>query len=280
MNELRRDLSTELSIDECREEVITFYDSNSGKAISLPIMKNTYKCIVNNNVLPVLDLISIVKGFYEKTNKKSISIMVSVGERVIEKSISATAHGALFNCTQNEIDNMISFPMVREEIDKLVIESIPQSDRPPPHKQKKMAKKISRVLRVDLGEEILYSTSKLSKFISDHNDYYEAIKSEVDVIPYVHNLLVKAMNKYCMGDITWRQNFNRSFSIYVLLSENEQIIIVKGLIDEFGEKYWIECQECFLSQIVSVVFNKLIINTNEYVDYSVQFERLVDLREN
>jgi len=280
MSELIRDELAELPIDEGREEVITFYDPNSGKAISLPIMKKTYRCIINNDALPVLDLISIVSGFYEKINKKSVSIKVIVGERLIEKTISATAYGALFNCTQNEIDNLAAFPGMIEEIDQIVVESIPKSDRPASHKQIKVAKNISRALRIDLGEEIIYSKAKLSKFISDHNDYYEVIMSDVDSKSHVRNLLVKAMNKYCMGDITWRQDFNTSFNIYVLLSENEKIIILKDLIDEFGEKYWIECQECFLSQIVSVVFKKLIINTNEYVDYSVQFERLVDLREN
>jgi hypothetical protein len=51
------------------------------------------------------------------------------------------------------------------------------------------------------------------------------------------------------------------------------------LVSEFGDKYWIGCQDCYLSQITPDIFNKLLKNTNATDDYAEQFKQLVDLRE-
>jgi hypothetical protein len=51
------------------------------------------------------------------------------------------------------------------------------------------------------------------------------------------------------------------------------------LVSEFGDKYWIGCQDCYLSQITPDIFNKLLKNTNATDDYVEQFKQLVDLRE-
>jgi hypothetical protein len=54
--------------------------------------------------------------------------------------------------------------------------------------------------------------------------------------------------------------------------------IVKDLVSEFGDRYWIGCQDCYLSQITEDIFNKLLKNTNVTDDYVEQFKQLVDLR--
>ncbi len=279
MNEIRRIQSADLSNEGERKEALTFVDHKSGKSISFPILINTYQSIVSNNSLGELDMGSIVKGVYEKVPRKSISITISVGDCIINKSISATAYGALFNCTQNEVDNLAALPGMIEEIDQIVIESIPHGIRPSTAKQRKFCEEISRVLKLDLSEDIRGSKDKLSKFISEHIEYYELIKEEIDSNFYVCKILVNAMNKYGSNDKGWMLDFNTAFNIYVQLTEYEQNIIVKELVSEFGDRYWIECQECYLSEITSEIFTKLITRTNERVDYAVQFDRLVDLRE-
>jgi hypothetical protein len=54
----------------------TFVDPKAGKTISLPVLKNTYQSIISNNALGDLDMGAIVRGVYEKTQRKSISISV------------------------------------------------------------------------------------------------------------------------------------------------------------------------------------------------------------
>lgn len=179
MNEIKRDQSPELLNESERKESITFVDHNAGKSISFPILNNTYKSIVENDALDELDMGSIVKGVYEKVPRKSILITISVGDCLIEKSISATAYGALFNCTQNEIENLAVLPGMIEEIDEVVIKSIPHSIRPSTYKQRKFAEEIGRVLKIDLSEEIRDSKDKLGKFISEHIGYYELVRDEV-----------------------------------------------------------------------------------------------------
>jgi|GEM_PF-2191266 len=278
MNEIKRDQSTELLNESERKESITFVDHNAGKSISFPILNNTYKSIVENDALDELDMGSIVKGVYEKVPRKSILITISVGDCLIEKSISATAYGALFNCTQNEIENLAVLPGMIEEIDEVVIKSIPHSIRPSTYKQRKFAEEIGRVLKIDLSEEIRDSKDKLGKFISEHIGYYELVRDEVYSNLYVCRILVNAMNKYASNDKGWRLDFNTAFNIYIQLTEYEQTVILKDLISEFGDKYWIECQECFLSQIIIDIFTKLLANTDKRIDYAGQFEGLVDLR--
>lgn len=227
MSEPLRDQSAESSVDNARKEGLTFVDPKAGKAISLPILKNTYQSIISNNALDGLDMGSIVRGIYEKIPRKSTPIRSSVGDCLIEKSISATAYCALFNCTQNEIDNLAGLPGMIEEIDQIVIESIPQSIRPSTEKQRKFADEIRRILKIDLDEATRGSKEKLSKFISEHIGYYK---------------------------------------------------LVKDVISELGDKYWIRCQDCYLSQTTLEIFTKLISNTDINADYAEQFERLVDLR--
>lgn len=278
MNEIKRDQSTELLNERERKESITFVDHSAGKSISFPILNNTYKSIVENDALDELDMGSIVKGVYEKVPRKSILITIGVGDCLIEKSISATAYGALFNCTQNEIENLAVLPGMIEEIDEVVIKSIPHSIRPSTYKQRKFAEEIGRVLKIVLSEEIRDSKDKLGKFISEHIGYYELVKDEVYSNLYVCRILVNAMNKYASNDKGWRLDFNTAFNIYIQLTEYEQTVIVKDLISEFGDKYWIECQECYLSQIILDIFTKLLASTDKRVDYAGQFEGLVDLR--
>lgn len=278
MNEIKRDQSTELLNESERKKSITFVDHNAGKSISFPILNNTYKSIVENDALDELDMGSIVKGVYEKVPRKSILITISVGDCLIEKSISATAYGALFNCTQNEIENLAVLPGMIEEIDEVVIKSIPHSIRPSTYKQRKFAEEIGRVLKIDLSEEIRDSKDKLGKFISEHIGYYELVRDEVYSNLYVCKILVNAMNKYASNDKGWRLDFNTAFNIYIQLTEYEQTVILNDLISEFGDKYWIECQECFLSQIIIDIFTKLLASTDKRIDYAGQFEGLVDLR--
>lgn len=278
MNEIKRDQSTELLNESERKKSITFVDHNAGKSISFPILNNTYKSIVENDALDELDMGSIVKGVYEKVPRKSILITISVGDCLIEKSISATAYGALFNCTQNEIENLAVLPGMIEEIDEVVIKSIPHSIRPSTYKQRKFAEEIGRVLKIDLSEESRDSKDKLGKFISEHIGYYELVRDEVYSNLYVCRILVNAMNKYASNDKGWRLDFNTAFNIYIQLTEYEQTVILKDLISEFGDKYWIECQECFLSQIIIDIFTKLLASTDKRIDYAGQFEGLVDLR--
>ncbi|MCW9083069.1 MAG: hypothetical protein OQK09_16290 [Colwellia sp.] len=278
MNEIKRDQSTELLNESERKKSITFVDHNAGKSISFPILNNTYKSIVENDALDELDMGSIVKGVYEKVPRKSILITISVGDCLIEKSISATAYGALFNCTQNEIENLAVLPGMIEEIDEVVIKSIPHSIRPSTYKQRKFAEEIGRVLKIDLSEEIRDSKDKLGKFISEHIGYYELVRDEVYSNLYVCRILVNAMNKYASNDKGWRLDFNTAFNIYIQLTEYEQTVILNDLISEFGDKYWIECQECFLSQIIIDIFTKLLASTDKRIDYAGQFEGLVDLR--
>lgn len=278
MNDKIRIHSAELSNEKERKESITFVDHNAGQSISFPILNNTYQCIVANDALDEIDMGAIVKGVYEKVPRKSLLITISVGDCLIEKSISATAYGALFNCTQNEIDNLAALPGMIEEIDEVVVKSIPHSIRPSTDKQRKFAEELGRVLKIDLSEEVRNSKDKLSKFISEHIGYYELIKDEVYSNLYVCRIVVNAMNKYASNDKGWKLDFNTAFNIYAQLTEYEQNVIVKDLVSEFGDKYWIECQECFLSQIVLDIFTKLTTSTDKNVDYSEQFERLIDLR--
>jgi hypothetical protein len=142
MNKFTREQTTDLP-----NESLTFLDPKSGNKISLPMLNNTYECIVNHDGLGELDIASIVRGFYEKVPRKSIPITISLGDFSLEKNISAIAFGALFNCSQDEIDHLAKLPGVIEEIDQIVTDSIPKNIRPSTAKQRQFAEEISRVLK-------------------------------------------------------------------------------------------------------------------------------------
>lgn len=275
MNDLIRDQSEKQSIEKLRSESITFVDVNSGKAISLPIVKSTYQCIVDNNALGELDIASIVRGFYEKAPRKSIPITINIGNYTLEKNISAIAFGALFNCNQDEINYLVGLPGLLEEIDSIVIDSMPKKIRPSTNKQRKFADEICRVLRIELNDEIKNSKEKLSKFISSHVEQFEREKDEVYSNLYVCRVLAVAMDHYCLDDKNWKPIFNTGFNIYAQLAEYEQNIIVKDLINEIGDKYWVDVKNCYLSQIISEVFAKSLTSTEKKPDYAEQFDGLV-----
>lgn len=276
MNDLIRDQSEKQSIEKLRNESITFVDVNSGKTISLPVINSTYKSIVTNNALDELDIASIIRGFYEKVPRKSIPITISLGDCSLEKNISAVAFGALFNCSQYEIDYLAELPGVLEEIDLIVINSIPKHIRPSTNKQRKFADEISRVLRIKLSDEIKNSKEKLSKFISSNIDQFEQEKDEVYSNFYVCRVIAGAIDHYCLDDKNWKPIFNMGFNIYAQLAEFEQNIVVKDLVNDIGDKYWVEFKECYLSQIISEIFTKLLASTEKNPDYAEQFERLIE----
>jgi len=274
MNKFSREQTTDLPT-----ESLTFFDPKSGNKISLPMLKNTYQCIVNHDALGELDIASIVRGFYEKVPRKSISITISLGDCSLEKNMSAIAFGALFNCSQDEIDHLAELPGVIEEIDQIVSDSIPKNIRPSTAKQRQFAEEISRVLKIELNDEIKNSKIKLSKFISNYVDHFEQMKDEVYSNFYVCRVLAGGIDQYCLDDKDWKLIFNTGFNIYAQLSEYEQSIIIKDLISEICDKYWVESQECYLSQIISKIFTKLIASTDTSADYAKQFDWMVNLRE-
>jgi hypothetical protein len=274
MNKFTTEQATDLP-----NESLTFFDPKSGNKISLPMLKNTYQCIVNHDGLGELDLASIIRGFYEKVPRKSIPITISLGDCSLEKNISAIAFGALFNCSQDEIDYLAELPGVLEEIDLIVINSIPKHIRPSTNKQRKFADEISKVLRIELNDEIKNSKEKLSEFISSHVDQFEQMKDEVYSNFYICRVISRAIDLYCLDDKDWKYIFNIGFNIYAQLAEYEQTIIVKDLVSEFGGKYWIDCKECHLSQIILEIFVKLLEYTEKNPDYAEQFELLVNLKD-
>jgi hypothetical protein len=277
MNKFTTEQATDLP-----NESLTFFDPKSGNKISLPMLKNTYQCIVNHDGLGELDLASIIRGFYEKVPRKSIPITISLGDCSLEKNISAIAFGALFNCSQDEIDYLAELPGVLEEIDLIVINSIPKHIRPSTNKQRKFADEIRKVLRIELNDEIKNSKEKLSEFISSHVDQFdqfEQMKDEVYSNFYICRVISRAIDLYCLDDKDWKYIFNIGFNIYAQLAEYEQTIIVKDLVSEFGGKYWIDCKECHLSQIILEIFVKLLEYTEKNTDYAEQFELLVNLKD-
>jgi hypothetical protein len=277
MNKFTTEQATDLP-----NESLTFFDPKSGNKISLPMLKNTYQCIVNHDGLGELDLASIIRGFYEKVPRKSIPITIILGDCSLEKNISAIAFGALFNCSQDEIDYLAELPGVLEEIDLIVINSIPKHIRPSTNKQRKFADEISKVLRIELNDEIKNSKEKLSEFISSHVDQFdqfEQMKDEVYSNFYICRVISRAIDLYCLDDKDWKYIFNIGFNIYAQLAEYEQTIIVKDLVSEFGGKYWIDCKECHLSQIILEIFVKLLEYTEKNPDYAEQFELLVNLKD-
>ena len=275
MNKFTREQATDLP-----NESLTFFDPKSGNKISLPMLKNTYQCIVNHDGLGELDLASIIRGFYEKVPRKSIPITISLGDCSLEKNISAIAFGALFNCSQDEIDYLAELPGVLEVIDLIVINSIPKHTRPSTNKQRKFADEISKVLRIELNDEIKNSKEKLSEFISSHIDQFdqfEQMKDEVYSNFYVCRIISKGITLYSYDDENWKHIFNIGFNIYAQLTEYEQSIVVKNVVGEIGDKYWVDCKECYLIKTISETFDKILASTDKSTDYAEKFERMIDL---
>ncbi|KKA43842.1 MULTISPECIES: hypothetical protein [Salinivibrio] len=253
-------------------------DPETGVTKEIPVSEfimQSYKEALIQGREREINVTSIIREIHLKSRlKKTAFVKLRVDGKEAGIEIPALALSTLSMYSQDEINDLVTDSFLSSDFEKAYSSAIPDDLQPSTSKQRTLALRISELLGIDLGYEILASKRKLGAFISDSQKELERYERDIEGVDFISERLEDALIKYFSNDNCWRELFNSAYELYLQVPQRAREVIHKNVRDGISDSYWNEARDVPEGNVVSEIISEISFKLAEMGTHAEKFENL------